>query len=336
MIRNLLAVLALSVLAAGLSVSGPASDTTGHGPSGGQEKIIKRDFDGDGFLDTLTAMVDGGSGFGGDFVTLKDGRTGRTFAYSSWRSYGRFLRLIPFDDDLMKPENKGFRTALEEALFPGIPQGPIENSLAWLIDAYSHPVEEPEAEGNPVFSQKIRFEPRWTEGQPAPPTSYYVVTSDETLLRGYPIYQEDNPAVDSAHRQAWLVYYGENHATLEPVPAAGDVTVFQSAHGIAVSEGGRSCWLFVNDEVLTDGPAKLRWPSIKSVLLSGDLVFVHHAGVEDHLFVVDFRAGVVGRLNPEIFPASGGGFEVRDGRLFLRGGPKAGPVTFETIREGLK
>jgi len=336
MTRTALACFVGTVMAFGVVVIGSRSDPGAQALVLAEDKVTHKDFNGDGAVDMLTTRADGGSGFGGESVTLRDGKTGRTYAYSSWGSYGRFLRLIPFDDDLMKPENKGFRTALEEALFPGIPQGPIENSLAWLIDAYSHPVEEAEAEGNPLFSQKIRFEPRWTEGQPAPPTSYYVVTSDETLLRGYPIYQEDNPAVDSAHRQAWLVYYGENHATLEPVPAAGDVTVFQSAHGIAVSEGGRSCWLFVNDEVLTDGPAKLRWPSIKKVLLSSGLVFIHHAGAADHLFVVDFRNGVAGRLNPALFPPSGGEFDVREGRLFLRGGAESGPVDLDMIKTSLK
>jgi hypothetical protein len=336
MTRNHSTALVGSVLAAALALIGLGGYTGARGPFLGQENVVNRDFNADGIVDILTTRADGGSGFGGDFVALKDGKTGRTFAYNTWGSYGQFLRIIPFEDDLMKPENSGFKAALEGALFSEIPRGDIDRSLAWLIDAYSHPVEEPEAEGNPLFSQKIRFEPRWTEGPPAPPTSYYIVTSDETLLRGYPIYQEDNPAADSAHRQAWLVYYGKNHATLEPKPAAGDVRVFLSAHGVAVSEGGRSCWVFVNDEVLTAGPAKLRWRSIKSVLLSDGLVFIHHTGAADHLFVVDFRNGVAGRLNPALFPPSGGEFDVREGRLFLRGGAESGPVDLDTIKTSLK
>lgn len=305
-------------------------------PDAGQERSINKDLNGDGLIDTLTIRPEGGSGFGGDFVTLKDGGTGKTYAYNTWGSYGQFLRLIPFDDELMKPENKGFKEALEGALFLGIPQRVADGSLAWLVDAYSHTDRGSGTSDYALFSQKIRFEPRWTEGEIGPPVSYYLVTSDEAFLRNCPIGQEDNPEFDSSHRQAWLVYYGHNHAALESVPASGEVRVIKSAHGVVVSEKGRSCWVFVNDEVLTDGPAKLRWPSIKDVRLSDGLLFIHHAGSEEHLFVVDWRIGVAGRLGPAFFPPSGGGFEVRDGRLFLRGGPKAGPVELALVKEGLK
>ena len=48
------------------------------------------------------------------------------------------------------------------------------------------------------------------------------------------------------------------------------------------------------------------------------------------------RDGVAGRVDPKRFPESGGGFEVRDGRLFLSGGVKAGPVELVAVKEGLK
>jgi hypothetical protein len=336
MTQNLLTALAGSVLAAGLALSGLGGDPGPLGPAMGQEKLTKQDFNGDGVVDMLTILAEGGSGFGGDFVTLKDGKTGRTFAYNTRGSYGQFLRLIPFDDELMKPKNKGFKAALEGALFSEIPQGIIDSSLAWLVDAYSRSVQESERPDDPLFTQKIRFEPRWAEGEIGPPVSYYLVTSDEALLRSYPIRQEDNPEFDSSHRQAWLVYYGHNHAAWESVPASGEVRVFKSAHGVVVSEGGRTCWAFVNDEVFADGPAKLRWPSIKDVRLSDGLLFIHHAGSEEHLYVVDYRAGVAGRLNPVLFPASGGSFEVRDRRLLLRGGPKTGAVDIGAIKTSLK
>jgi hypothetical protein len=187
-----------------------------------------------------------------------------------------------------------------------------------------------------LFSQKIRFEPRWTDGKVVPPASYYLVTADEKFLRSFPISSEDRPAVGAARRQAWLVYYAHNHQALELAAASGEVEIYKTAHGVVVREGGRSCWVFVNDEVLTDGPERLRWPSIKSVLFAEGLVFIHHAGREEHLFVVDHRAGVAGRLIPDLFPASGGSFEVRDRRLLLRGGLGAGPIEFSMIREGLR
>jgi hypothetical protein len=316
--------------------SAESGDKVTQGPLPGQERVVKKDFNKDGVIDTLTTMADGGSGFGGDFVTLKDGKTGKAFTYNTWGSYGQLLRLIPFADELMRPENKGFKEALETALFPEIPSGNIDRSLAWLIDAYSQMPQESGERGDALFSQKIRFQPRWAEGEAASPGSYYCVTSDETLFRRFPIYQEDNPPYGPDHRQGWLVYYAANHQNLELACASDPVRVFKSAHGVVVIEGGRSCWVFVNDEVLTDGPPKLRWPSIKEVHFSDGLVFIHHAGGEEHLFVVDYRNGVAGRLKSELFPGAGGQFEVRDGQLILRGGVTTGAIGFETIKESLK
>jgi len=320
-------------MALGLLVCRPSEGTSAHDPFTGQEKVTKEDFNKDGFIDTLTRLPDGGSGFGGDFVILKDGKTGEEYAYNNWGSYGQFLRLIPFDNRLAKPESKGFKEALGQALFMDIPLGPLESSLAWLVDAYSKSVTDPDA---PLFSQKIHFQPRWTEGEVLPPASYYLVTSDETLFRNYPIYQEDNPEYDSAHRQGWLVYYSDNHQAFEPVFASGDVRIFKSAHGVVVSEDGRSCWVFINDEVLADGPPKLRWPSIGKVLLSGGLIFIHHTGGVEHLFVVDYRKGVAGRLKEELFPGSGGDFDVRDGHMIVRKGTAEKTIDLAALKENLK
>jgi len=322
-----------SVLALPLLLRKPSNGMPVQDPFPGQEKVTKKDFNGDGFVDTLTCLSEGGSGFGGEFVSLKDGRTGKTYAYNNWGSYGQFLRLIPFDDRLAKPESKGFKEALEQALFMDIPLGRLENSLSWLVDAYSKSVTDPDA---PLFSQKIHFQPRWTEGEVLPPASYYLVTSDESLFRSYPIYQEDNPAYDSAHRQGWLVYYADNHQAFEPAFASGEVRIFKSAHGVVVREGGRSCWIFVNDEVLADGPPKLRWPSISKVVLSEGLIFIHHAGGIEHLYAVDYHRGVVGRLREDIFPGSGGDFDVRDGRLTIRHGSKQETVSLDALKGGLK
>ena len=320
-------------MALGLLVCRPSEGTSAHDPFTGQEKVTKEDFNKDGFIDTLTRLPDGGSGFGGDFVILKDGKTGEEYAYNNWGSYGQFLRLIPFDDRLAKPEYKGFKEALEQALFTDIPLGRLENSLSWLVDAYSKSVTDPDA---PLFSQKIYFQPRWTEGAVVPPRPYYLVTSDEALFLGYPIYQEDNPAYDSVHQQGWLVYHADNHQALESASASGDVRIFKSAHSVVVSEGGRSSWVFVNDEVLTDGPPKLRWPSISKVVLSEGLIFIHHAGGIEHLYVVDYHRGVAGRLREGLFPGSGVDFDVRDGRLIVRGGTKTETIELEILKGDLK
>jgi hypothetical protein len=314
----------------------PADGVSAQDPPAGQEKVTKEDFNGDGVADTLTCLADGGSGSGGDFATLTDGKTGKAYSYNTFGSYGQFLRLIPYNNALLTPKYQGFREALEGALFPGIPAGRIESSLAWLVDAYSRPPKEIDGPGKALFSQKIRFQPVWTEGEAVLPGSYYCSTSVEALFRRFPVVGENNPSYDAEHRQGWLVYYASNHGSLELVHDSEGFRVFKSAHGVVVSRDGRHCWVFVNDGALTDGPQKLRWPSVRKVLVSEELVFIGHAGAEEGLFVVDPRDGVAGRLRRDLFPGAGGDFDVRDGRLVVRTGAGSKSLRLDKIKEGLK
>jgi hypothetical protein len=325
--------LTLPVLAGTFLTGPPRQGRIAQDQPQGHEEVTAKDFNGDGYIDTLKSSSDGGSGFGGDSVTLRDGKSGESYTYTTLGSYGEILRFIPFDDRLLEPGSRGFKEALERALFRDIGPGALEGSLAWLLDAYASS-EAPSGEG--LFSQKLHFKPRWTEGPASVPDSYFIVTTDASLFRRLPVSLEGNPEFDQKHHQGWLVYYAHNHQGLEEVASSGDVRVFQSAHGVALSEEGRFCWVFVNDEILTNGPDKLRWPSIKKVALADGIVFIHHVGREEHLFLVDYRAGVAGRLKKTIFPVTEGDFAVRDGRLFI--GRGAGPLSLsvDIIKEGLK
>lgn len=62
-----------SVLAAGLMIFGASGDNGAQDPFSGREMVTKKDFNGDGVIDTLTTTADRGSGFGGDF-DVRDGR----------------------------------------------------------------------------------------------------------------------------------------------------------------------------------------------------------------------------------------------------------------------
>jgi hypothetical protein len=299
----------------------------------GEPTVIIRDFNRDGYEDRLERFYDGGSSFGGNFVSLTDGKTREKYNYNSWGSFGQFLLLIPFDNRLLKSENKGFKEAIEEALFPDIRHGSIENSLGWLINAYLTTQMRP---SNELFSQKISFKLSWTEGKIVVPSSYYFVTSDEKLFKRYPIYQEDNPKYDQHHGQGWLVYYAHNHRGLELVQFSDIFKVFKTAHGVILSRGDQYCWVFINDEILTDGPPKLRWPSIKKVVISNELVFIHHMGGEEHLFIVDYSKGIVGRLKGDKFSGENSDFEIRNNQLTIRVGSKIEKMDLERVRSNLK
>jgi hypothetical protein len=298
-----------------------------------EEPVIKNDFNADGYVDILKSYYDGGSMFGGDFIYLKDGKTKKRYEYNSFGSFGQFLRLIPFDNLLLKPDKKGFKEAIEKVLFPNIKYKELDASLDWLIQANINNQTDLK---NELFSQRISFPPKWIRGEIVIDGSYYTIISDPKLFKRYPIYDERNPRYDQRHRQGWLVYYGENHVDLTLVSTSKDYSIYKTAHGVILRKGNQYCWIFINDEVLMDGPAKLTQPSINKVIFSNDLVFIHHMGGEEHLFIVDFNKGIVGRVKDKIFPGIETDFEIADNQLIIKSESKTIKIDLRKVKNNLQ
>ncbi len=304
-----------------------------HASSAQEIKIVEEDLNGDGYVDTLKSHYDGGSMFGGEFVSLAAGRTKQRYEYNRWGSHGQFIRLIPFANALLRPENRGFKEAIEKTFFSDIRPGSIDPSLQWLISAYATGKQE-FSQG--LFSQAVHFTVNWRNGAPEIPGFYYLVTSDERLFRQYPVFERRNPQYDQNHQQGWLVYEGARHGNIAQEDAPDGYRIYKTAHGVILGRGDRHAWIFVNDEVLMDGPPKLTWPSVKKVVFSNELVFVLHAGVVESLFVVDFKRGVAGRLGESVFPVRDGGFEIQDGNLTVRTGTGARKIDMNSVKRELE
>lgn len=306
----------------------------------GENKTLVADFNSDGIKDTLKTRYDGGSGFSFTVVTLTDGRTKETFKYEACQGFGNFFQITPIDDKLLRKENEGFKKVIEKTIFGNYKYNDPDTSLEWLLDAYANNMQTKHDE---LFSQIILFTPRWIRGEMNIPESYCTVLPAERLSGIHRMLNEKSAAFNRNHNQGWLCYGAHNHG--KPVLAARDDkhNVYRTAHAVILQSKGQYCWVFINDEDLMNGPQKLRWESIAKVAIVGDLVFIQHRNgrntAEDHLFVVDYNKGIVGRFKQNVFRPEKGGenvFSTNREFFIIQSGKDVIKVSLAKIRQTLE
>ena len=267
---------------------------------GQDSKTITKDFNNDGVLDTLKSYYDGGSGWGGTFVTLINGKTKENFEMDNYGCFCNIWNIILIPPELRKASNKPFLEVIKEELLPkkmNIPEG----SLQWLITVN---LNSKELSNNIYYDMLIKTPPQWTFGKIKLPDIYYIDIKGDTLNKLYYTDTETSKWKNSKKDEGWLVYYGHNHFRNEEgdslvlVDASPKYKVFRTSHGIVVQKGLSYAWVFVTDYRLTGGPEKLRWESIGNIkLVNKHIILQLNASLSSNpIFVIDIENGIAGRL----------------------------------------
>lgn len=95
------------------------------------ETIIE-DFNKDGIADTLTSFYSGGSGFGGYYVKIINGKTGEDYSMDNFGCFCEITRLLFVIPELLKTENSAFLEVMKSNLLPQFSSKP-EASLRWIL-----------------------------------------------------------------------------------------------------------------------------------------------------------------------------------------------------------
>ncbi len=245
----------------------------------GQEvKIETYDINKDGFSDSVTFFYDGGSGYGGNYCSIVNGKNGQIFELNSASSFANVKNRIEIPKELLKKKNSAFLAVFREKLLPP-KQTEADPTLQWILAAESSIKRETESI---YFNTVTRVNPRWTIGQIQSPTSYYVDRGDH-----------------------WLIYYGHNHyqnnrVPLHVVDSSEKYKVYATSMGVAVQKGDEFAWVYVSDYELFGGPEKLRWAALPTIILKDDYLFIWQTttpDLEGQIMVVNILTGDVGRLN---------------------------------------
>lgn len=270
----------------------------------GQDITVKiKDFNNDGIPDTLKSFYDGGSGFGGWFYEIINGKTKEIYSFDTFGCFCEIKRCIIIPKELQKDENSKFLEAINKECFSNIKETP-DPSLQWIINSnLSHKV----LRDTTRFDLLITPDSSWNKGKIQLPGWYCIAVEGETL---YKLYSSHSKIPDWFNRnenyKGYLCYGGHNHYrnpsndSLLLCDFNINYKVYRTSHGILIkNRDDLYKWIFVSDVHLTGAPDKLRWESIEKVILIDNYVVIHQClPLSDiiQVFVVNIESSVCGRL----------------------------------------
>lgn len=264
------------------------------------EKVNIKDIDQDGVLDTLITWYEGGSGFGGDFAKVVNGKTGEIFEMNDFASFAEIKKVVTLPPDFETEKKSPYYNALIDALFPSIITTP-DITLDWIIRA-NHLAIIPENPGN--LDLVLPISHVWSKNPILKPNNYQIKLSN---LEVQILYHEsmESPGYSQEVKTGYLSYLAHNHEfNLKKVQIEdSDFSIIKGKHSLILEKGENQSVLFITDYPLTSGPDKLRWESIGHIWGKGDYAFFSHSQASTpsfKLFIAHLPSGAVGRLKPEL------------------------------------
>ncbi len=266
-------------------------------------ELIESDFNQDGSLDTLESYYDGGSGFGGTYVTLTDGRTQTKFELNSAGCFCDIKKVILIPQELYLPKNKPFLETIKTKLLPK-KANEADPSLRWLITAHLNHNFLTE---HPIFDLVIESLPYWITGEIQVPETYSIEIDVDKIHALYTQETEYPKDIEFSSDKAWLIYYGHNHNSnsKENFVLAADsdhFKVYKTSHGLIVKKDDTYSWFFVSDHSLTGSPDRLRSESIGEVKIVGKYIIFRMINSRDFsnpIFIINSESGKTARLKTE-------------------------------------
>ena len=271
---------------------------------GQNSETILKDFNNDGYIDTLNSYYDGGSGFGGTYVTLINGKTDNKVEFNDFGCFCDIKKIILIPPKLTTENYKPFIEVIKKELLPKKKNVP-DASLQWLITAN---INNEKLSNNTYYDLIINSPTIWIPGEIELPSTYYIDIKGDTLRTFYHNDEEPHNWNNSTENEGWLVYYGHNHFrnkngdTLIMTNISSMYKVFKTSHGIILKKDNSYAWVFVSDYRLTGGPQKLRWESIGHIEIIEKYIIVQLINSSDFsnpIFIIDIENGISGRLRTE-------------------------------------
>ncbi|WP_420573827.1 hypothetical protein [Kordia sp.] len=266
-------------------------------------EISVNDYNNDKVVDTLKTFYVGGSGFGGMYVQMINGKTNETYELTNDGCFCEIKNTVLVSPTLNKAENKPFLEIMKAKLLPEKRNVP-DASLDWIIkSSYSNR----KLDDHKFFDLVIDPKNKWQDHKIEYPKNYYIETQGDTLTRLYTTPYEAPEWLHKKETKGFLVYYAHNHyrsRNNDTLQFSNNnqnklYKVYNTSHGVLVKKGKLHKWVFISDVSITDAPEKLRWESIQDVKLFGNYLFVQQnlsPMLRYNLYVINIETGILGRL----------------------------------------
>ncbi|MGH1388143.1 hypothetical protein [Kordia sp.] len=264
-------------------------------------KVITEDFNNDKIVDTLKTFYEGGSGFGGRYVQIINGKTNEMHQLTNEGCFCRIKSTILIPPKLAKKENVLFLEIMKTHLLPEKRKHP-EASLNWMIkSAYSNA----NLDTNDFFDLIVDPQTSWIEEEFEAPDNYYIEIKGDSLRQVYTTPYEAPEWLDAKNARGFLMYYAHNHYrsrtrdSIKLSDSNATYKVYNTSHGVFVKKGNTYKWVFISDASITGAPSKLRWESIKKIQLYGKYVLIQQIIPPYNMykiFIINIETGICGRL----------------------------------------
>lgn len=289
-------------------------------------QIELRDLNADKILDSVTVTKSSGNSGNSIEIRVVDGKTRNTSDLVYSFSNGRMISLMPVPDDTER--NTLYYTFLDSTVFGTPSTSVISPGLNYLL---SSAISQTTLEDQGIFSSVMNYTVEWVKGDFSLPTATHILLGGDSLKQimkkiGFSGIIAHNDREIGDFKKAWLYFAGNTLSITETTALSKHVEVIRMNHALVLKEKGKYTWVFVNDELITDGPEKLRWPSVQKVRCSHNLLFVLHTNAtkgNTSIYVIDYVNGICGKLNVEKIHGNpveenGMDFELIKGSLILK------------------
>lgn len=270
-----------------------------------QPHMVIEDFNTDGHPDTLISCYEGGSGFGGKYVMVINGKTNECFELTTYGSFGDFTRYIWLTPSLEKPENLAFLKALKAHLLPPKQSTP-DGSLLWILQSR---VSHTTPKKNKYFDLIIDPKTEWMKSLSLPST-YYLEISSDSMYHASTYFKDDTQNKAPGQGKGFLIYYAHNHYrhssgdSLICAESNSTYKVCYTAHGVLVKKGAQFKWVFISDKNITGAPGKLRCSSIGKIELFDKYLLIQQnipPKEQPNWFILNIETGRLARLKSQSF-----------------------------------
>lgn len=255
---------------------------------------LEQDFNRDGWKDSLAYAYDGGSGFGGTELVLKNGQTKQSYELLLFGSKWAKCFFLACPNDFCKKGNTAFARTVERSLFPKRRLRQAEGSLKWILDGIKKPKLSEIDSG--YFYQVHLFEPYWYAGDLFMPTNYFLRLSaaDSKVLMPV-LYDPDVPDWFNQHTKGWLSYY-PNIGVLSPADQQKTLRLLSNTEAVVLQSPTAHVWIFVDETLLTGGDPK--WGRIGRTLFWNEFVLIEYFYQHTRSwYIIDYRKGICAQLN---------------------------------------
>ncbi len=291
------------------------------------KKWVGEDINRDGISDSICVFYDGGTGFGGWYLKMINGKTQEILEMDIWSCFCRTKSCVLIPPAFLKPQNKAFLDRAKKELFRE-ERTVADPALQWIIDGQLSLMERRmgvdfNLDENFPFQLLFKYRPVWLDSIPEH-SDYYLALDTNTLKK---IYSTDGDTPDFFNDQNLTGGVLMNSTILGNYSAgatliSGENEFYASAHSVVVKRKNKWSYAFVTDYGLTGAPNKMRWPSVKQIFVQGDYLVVRHSQLTDDIerfFVVNFIEGKCAELNRNC--TSEDIVELRDGVFLVNGTP---------------